>query len=220
MTTAQHKIGSGFGATQHRGRRPRRHRPDREARGRHRRLLGPRPGDHPRAGQGRRARRRPGPAAGRRPRRRWPASTASRWTSSTSATWTASRAFADRFLASGRDHRHRDRQRRRSWPARRPGSARAGRRSSRPTTSATSRWSTGCGRRIAPAAAPGWSRCPRPATAARASAGTTCSSQQGYDKWEAYGQAKTANVAVRRPARRAAARTRACGRSRCTPAAS
>ena len=82
-------------------------------------------------------------------------------------------AFADALPRLRPLDRHPDRQRRdHGQPARR-GSARAGRPSSPPTTSATSRWSTGSGRRSRRTAARAWCRSPRPATAARRSAGTT-----------------------------------------------
>ena len=197
------------------------HRPDRQARRRHRRLLGARPRDDPRAHRRRRPRRRPRPPAGRRRRRR--------------------SAGIDGVEVDELDLGDLDSvaRLRRAVP-RRPGReldividnagimacpetagrARAGRRSSPPTTSATSRWSTASGRRSRRGGARVVVRCPRAATTARRSAGTTCSSSSGYDKWQAYGQAKTANVLFAVAARRARPRTRACARSRCTRAAS
>ena len=103
-------------------------------------------------------------------------------------------AFADRFLASGPQHRHPDQQRRRSWPARRRGSGRAGRRSSPPTTSATSRSSN----RLWPAlAADGGARVVSVSSAGHRRSGDplgrpACSSR--LRQVAAYGQAKTANV--------------------------
>ena len=87
-STAQDRLG--LRRAQHRGRRPARHRPDRQARDRHRRLLGPRPGDHARARRRGRA-AWSSPRAGRAARRGGArrASTAWRSTSSTSATSTA-----------------------------------------------------------------------------------------------------------------------------------
>ena len=79
----------------------------------------------------------PAPRAGRARRSR--ACRASRSTSSTSPTSTACAAFAERFLDRGREHRHPDQQRRRHGLPRDARRARAGRRSSPPTTSATSR---------------------------------------------------------------------------------
>ncbi len=61
----------------------------------------------------------------------------------------------------------------RSWPAPRRASGRAGRRSSPPTTSGTSRSRTCCGRCSSPTAARASSRSPRPGTSSRRSASTT-----------------------------------------------
>ena len=73
-----------------------------------------------------------------------------------------------------------------------PHAARGGSCSSRPTTSATTRWSTGSGR--CSTAVPAWSSV--------SSAGHHLGDIRwddpwftlGYDKWEAYGQSKTANA--------------------------
>ena len=132
--------------------------------------------------------------------------------------------FADRFLATGRsidilinnagDHgvaaRHASGP---GWE----GSVR-----DEPPRAAT-RWRTGC----APALTRDGARVVRGVTSARApvqrtSAGRTCSSSADpYDKWQAYGQAKTANSPVRRCSSHVGrARTRAGARSRCTRAAS
>ena len=136
----------------------------------------------PRGGRGTRA----GGARGHRRRRGR--------TSSTSATWTACApspsassppgARVDFVINNAGDH---------GLPgdARR---ARAGRRSSPPTTSATSRWSTCSGRRSPRTAAPASSRCPRAATSRSPIRWDDVHFEHGYDKWEAYGQAKTANV--------------------------
>ena len=98
------------------------------------------------------------------------------------------------FLASGRAHRHRHRQRRRSWPA--------------PETRVGPGWEAQFAtnhlghfalvNRLWPAIAAGGARvrlaCPRAATTARGIRWDDVQFEHGYDKWEAYGQAKTANV--------------------------
>ena len=139
----------GIRGAEHRRRGPQRDRPDRQARGRHRRLLGHRARDHAGARRRRRRGRRARAAAATPPSEALDGIDGVEVDELDLGDLDSVRAFAERFLDAGRSDRHPDQQRRRSWPARRRASGRAGRRSSRPTTSATSRSSTGSGRRSA-----------------------------------------------------------------------
>ena len=173
-------------------------RPDRQARDRHRRLVGHRRRDG--AGAGRRRRR--GDAGRARPRGR--------------------RARGRRHHR--RDRQRRGRRRRGSTSPTRRRSTRssarwsgplhllvnnagvmalpelqltptAGSCSSRPTTSATSRSRSACTTRSPPPATRGSSRSARAGTCARRSSSRTSTSlARPYDPWLAYGQSKTANV--------------------------
>ena len=178
---------------EHRRRRPARDRPVREARRRHRRLLGPRAGDDACAGRGGRPRRRPRPAAGGRAGGGRAASTASRSTTLDLADLDSVRGFAERFLASGRGidivinnaGRHglpRD--------AGRPGLGGAVR--DQPPRPLRARQPALAGDRTRRRA-----RRLRLLGRPPRSSGIRWDDVQfehGYDKWQAYGQAKTANV--------------------------
>ena len=221
MTTAQTPIGSGFGAATTAARGAGGHRPHRPPRGRHGRLLGPRPRGDARAHRGRRPRRRPRPAPGRGEGGARRDRAASSSTPSTSATSTASPPSPSDFLASGRAI---DMMIDNAGIMATPGDAgraRAGRPSSRPTTSATSRWSTGCGRRSSGAATRASCRCrprgppplagalrrPRLARRALRQVGGLRAGQDGQRP-------------VRRAPRRARRRPRRAGVRRCTRAGS
>ena len=122
----------------------------------------------------------------------WPGSTASRSASSTSPTRPASRRTPSRCSPAGRPlDLVIDNAGRHGLPGD-PGRRRAGSCSSPPTTSATTRWSTGSGRRSA--RAPGSSASRRPGHHLSDFRWDDPWFETGYDKWLAYGQSKTANV--------------------------
>ena len=216
--TPQHAIGSGFGYRSTAAEVLEGIDLIRPARDRDRRLLRARPGDRARAGRRRRAcggpgaaarprrggarrhrRRRGGRARPRRPRQRPRVRRSGSWTPAAASTSSSTTP--------------------RSWPAPRRASAPAGRRSSPPTTSATSRSRTCSGPHWRTAAARASSRSPRPATSSRASASTTCSSRPATTSGRPTVRPRAPTACSPCTSTRSG-RTRACAPSPPTPAAS